>query len=284
MSHMAETLRRLADGVAEGQVIPYLGPEVLALTPGGSPVPATPAALCALIEARVAVPRRARGNLWAAAQFVEQRKFRAALAAIVREAFAVAPQGNPVHRWLAQVRPPLIVDTWYDDGMRSTLSAEGKKDDWGMIQAVTQSQEWIGVWTKAVAPSGEFVEDAAAETWRTLLYKPHGAVHPHNSFLLSDADYVEVLTEIDIQTPIPEEVKRRRAARGFLFLGCRFDDQTLRIFARQIMKRSGGPHYAVLSGPLTRMEERFLAENGIIRIDAPLSEAAEALCGAPVPA
>lgn len=283
MSQVTELLRRLADGVAEGRVIPYLGPEVLALTPGGSPVPAAPAALCALIEAKVPVPRRARGNLWAAAQFVEQRKFRATLAAIVREAFAGSPRGNPVHQWLAEVRPPLIVDTWYDDGMQSALSAGGNAD-WGMVQAVTQSQEWAGVWTKAVAPSGAFVDDAAAKSWKTLLYKPHGAVKPHNSFLLSDADYVEVLTEIDIQTPISDEVKRRRAARGFLFLGCRFDDQTLRIFARQIMKRSGGPHYAVLSGPLTRMEERFLAENDVVRIDAPLGEAAEVLCGAPVSA
>jgi hypothetical protein len=284
MSQVMETLRRLADGVAEGQVIPYLGPEVLTLTPGGSPVPATPAALCAQIEAKVTVPRRAKGNLWAAAQFVEQRKFRAALAAIMKEAFAATPRANPLHQWLAGVRPPLVVDTWYDNGMQAALSANGKPD-WGMIQAITQSQEWYCVWTRAVTPSGEFAADAtAAESWKTVLYKPHGAVHPQNSFLLSDADYVEVLTEIDIQTPIPDEVKRRRTGRGFLFLGCRFDDQTLRIFARQIIKRSGGPHYAVINGPLTRMEERFLAEHQVTRIDVPLTQAAEALRGASVSA
>jgi hypothetical protein len=283
MSQNTDLLSRLADAVGEGTIVPYLGPEVLTLTPGGSPVPATPAALCSIIEAKVPAPRRAKGNLWAVAQFVEQRKFRAALKAIVSEAFAGTPQANPIHRWLATVRPPLIVDSWYDDGMQTALSASGAAD-WGMIQAVSQSEGLVGAWTKAIAPSGASVDDGEAESWRTVLYKPHGAIRPCNSFLLSDADYVEVLTEIDIQTPIPDEVKRRRAGTGFLFLGCRFDDQTLRIFARQIMKRSGGPHYAVLSGPLSRMEARFLAEQGITRIDAPLAAAAAALGRAPAAA
>lgn len=275
MSETKELLSRLAAGVAEGRIAPYLGPETLALTPGGSPVPDSPGALCAFIEARVAVPRRAKGNLWAAAQFVEQRRFRAALGAMVCEAFASTPQGNPIHQWLAQTRPPLIVDSWYDDGMQAALAASGAAD-WGMVQGVTQSEAWFGSWTKTVSASGELVDETASDGWRTLLYKPHGAVRPFQSFLLSDADYVEVLTEIDIQTPIPDEVKRRREARGFLFLGCRFNDQTLRIFARQILKRSGGPHYAVVSGPLTRMEEKFFAEQGITRIDAPLAEAVSA--------
>jgi SIR2-like domain len=94
---------------------------------------------------------------------------------------------------------------------------------------------------------------------------------------VSDSDYVEVLTEIDIQTPIPAEVQQIRTDRGFLFLGCRFNDQLTRSFARQIMKRSSQQHWAVLPDTLTRMEERFLAENNITRIDMTLAEMAELL-------
>jgi len=89
-------------------------------------------------------------------------------------------------------------------------------------------------------------------------------VTPSHNFLIADADYVEVLTEIDIQTPIPDAVKARRTGRGFLFLGCRFHDQMLRTYARQIMKRSAGPHYAVLpEAELTPNELKFMAEQGI---------------------
>ena len=75
-------------------------------------------------------------------------------------------------------------------------------------------------------------------------------------------------------------MKARRAERGFLFLGCRFHDQMLRTYARQIMKRSAGPHYAVASASaLTRNEAKFLTDQAIELIDAPLADAAAAIIG-----
>ncbi|MCB2016824.1 MAG: SIR2 family protein, partial [Hydrogenophaga sp.] len=85
------------------------------------------------------------------------------------------------------------------------------------------------------------------------------------------------LTEIDIQTPIPAVVQERRKGKGFLFVGCRFNDQLSRSFARQIMKRSSDTHWAVLPDEPTRMEARFLEEQGITRIAMPLAEFAAQL-------
>ena len=101
---------------------------------------------------------------------------------------------------------------------------------------------------------------------------------------MSDSDYVEVLTEIDIQTPIPETVKQRRAGRNFVFLGCRFSNQLERTFARQVMKRSSDTHWAVLPEEPTRNELRFMEEQRIGRIDMPLEEFVAVLTGKPVQA
>lgn len=259
------------DAVREGTLIPYLGAGVSALVPG---VPASPAAMSALIEAEVRVPKRAAGNMWAAAQFVESRRFRATLSTIIEKAFAVPATGNPVHEWLARVRPPMVVDAWYDDGLIETWR-KGPAG-WGWVQGVSRNGEWIEIWHKTYSPDG-VLHAAPDPAWTSLVYKPHGMARKGSSFLMSDSDYVEVLTEIDIQTPIPDEVKARRTGRGFLFLGCRFDDQMLRTFARQIMKRSGGAHVAVIDGALTRMEAKFLEEQGITRIDAPIAAVVEAI-------
>jgi len=117
-----------------------------------------------------------------------------------------------------------------------------------------------------------------------MLYKPIGSHAPAGNYLVSDSDYVEVLTEIDIQTPIPQAVQAWRSGRHFLFLGCRFDDQLTRSFARQIMKRSSGLHWAVLPDEPTRMEARFLQEQGITRIAMPLAEFSAAMVAALQPA
>ena len=127
------------------------------------------------------------------------------------------------------------------------------------------------------------IAELAAEPGR-MLYKPIGSHSPVGNFLVSDSDYVEVLTEIDIQTPIPAAVQAWRTGRNFLFLGCRFDDQLTRCFARQIMKRSSDQHWAVLPNEPTRMEARFLAEQNITRIDMTLAQFSSALIEAMQPA
>ena len=73
-------------------------------------------------------------------------------------------------------------------------------------------------------------------------------------------------------------MKDRRAQRGFLFVGCRFHDQLLRTYARQVTKRSALPHYAIVEPEaLTRNELRFVATQGITPIAIPVVRAIEIL-------
>jgi len=79
---------------------------------------------------------------------------------------------------------------------------------------------------------------------------------------------------------ISEAVKERRTNRGFFFIGCRFNDQMLRTYARQITKRSNAPCLAVLdAAALTNNERRFFAASPITLIDVPTGEAAARLVG-----
>jgi hypothetical protein len=170
---------------------------------------------------------------------------------------------------------PLIVDAWYDATMASALAG---RSDFGQVQGVSRA-EHFGDWVHYFHADGTPAEPAEAAQWTTLLYKPLGSIAPARNFILSDSDYVEVLTEIDIQTPIPERVKEIRSGRNFLFLGCRFRTQLERTYARQIMKRSSSRHWAVLPEEPTRNEARFLAEQQIERIDLPLAEFVQQLLG-----
>ncbi len=266
-------LSDLTAGLERGTLVPYLGPGMLSLCSGSTP-PADPLALAAQLTAKVSVPGKIKNRLTAAAQFIENFKHRQTLVKAMNEAYAVQAEPSPLHRWVAALRAPLIVDAWYDDTLRSALAAT--RSDWVEVQGLSQS-EHFGTWTGWYDAAGATLPDAGLAP--TVLYKPWGGHAPAGNYLVSDSDFVEVLTEIDIQTPIPALVQQRRASLGFVFLGCRFNDQLPRAFARQIMKRSGGPHFAVLPDEPTRMEARFLAEQGITRIEQPLAEVAAALCG-----
>lgn len=258
-----------------GKIIPYLGP---GLTELAKPtVPMTPEALAAFFGTKVALPRRAKGNAWASAQHIESMKHRSTVSALMTEAFAGAIVPTALHRYLASLRLPMIVDTWYDGTMRLALA---ERTDWGEIQGITRAGIGEDRWYRFYDAAGTEADRAAAETWTTILYKPHGSIAPAKNFLISDADYVEVLTEIDIQTPIPDAVKNRRTERTFLFIGCRFHDQLLRTYARQLTKRSAAPHYAIVEPDgLTRNEMRFFMTHAITPIAIPIARAVEILLG-----
>ncbi len=269
-------LRIVRRALKQDRLIPYLGPGLLELD--GAAAPASPEAVAAALHQRAPAPSRIRTNMWSVAQFIEVRRHRKTLARFMSEVFAEAVQPNALQCWLAAQPLALIVASWYDDAFRTALKQAGR--DFVEIQGVTRAGAVADIWTRTYDALDLEVPDLAAERAPTVLYSPHGGVKPAGNYLVADSDYVEVLTEIDIQSPIPDAVKTRRAGRGFLFLGCRFDDQMLRTYARQIMKRSAGPHYAVMNAStLTRMEAKFLADQAIELIDAPLAEAAAAIAG-----
>lgn len=275
----AVATERLAEDLRAGRIIPYLGPEVLGLTPGAAP-PSSPETLVELITAKVTVPHKIRKNLTAASQYIENFKHRKTLVNLLQDAFRSPPQPSVLHEFLAGLALPLIVDVWYDATMAAALS---QRSDFGQVQGVSRA-EHLGDWVHYFRADQQRAEPEEANGWVTLLYKPLGSITPAANFIISDSDYVEVLTEIDIQTPIPERVKELRRGRAFLFLGCRFRNQLERSYARQIMKRSSDRHYAVLAGELTRNEARFLKEQGIERIDQPLPEFVAQLTGRAVDA
>ncbi len=273
----AAALADIATALAARQVVPYLGPGAFAmLPPDRCSIPRNSAELVQRLNAKVAAPGRIRSNLTAVAQFIETRKHRKTLETILNEIFRQTVPATPVHALLAAIpAPPLLVDVWYDNVLESLLSAAADRK-WGQIQGVSHPQS-TGEWVRCYAPDGAETTADAAAGWDTVLYKPSGAATPAGNYLISDSDYVEILTEIDIQTPIPAVVKDRRAGRHFLFLGCRFDHEIQRTFARQIAKRSADSHWAVIPGELSKNEARFLALHGIKRIDMTLEEAVEGL-------
>jgi hypothetical protein len=276
-SPLTEIVAELADGLKNGRIVPYLGPGTLDLIPD-VPVPTTPEALVALLTAKVTVPHKIRNRLTQAAQYIENFKHRKSLVGQMDVAFEATPEPSALHKWIARIAPPMVVESWYDDTMVKAFQDGQPAGSWGQVQGLSQS-EHFGTWTAFYNADGSLAESFNPE-WKSLVYRPIGGRQPASNYIVSDSDYVEILTEIDIQTPIPAEVQQIRSGRSFLFMGCRFNDQLTRSFARQIMKRSSERHWAILPSEPTRMETRFLEENNVTRIDHTLADVAALLSAA----
>lgn len=268
--------RALGRGIASGDLIPYLGPGLLSILGPTATVPRSPEDIITALVMRAPVPGRLRRDLSASAQYIEGNQHRITLERILADAFRAEPPPTAFHTWLAGLeKATLIVDLWYDGLATTALSASGRSD-WGCALGISHPQS-NKAWAAWFDHRGEAAEESEIASRRTLLYKPWGCARPAGHWVISDSDFVELLTEIDIQSPIPQTVKDRRATRGFVFVGCRFDGELGRTFARQITKRSGGPLFAVLPDEPTRNETRFMETLGIRRLALPMSEAIEAM-------
>ena len=261
---MNDIMNEIATALATGSVVPYLGPGLLEQD-GENPVPATFEKLAGRLSARVTVPFKIRANMTATAQYIENFKHRKTLVAVMSEIFREPVAPSAWHRYFAALpNLPLVVDTWYDTAAQAALAT---RKNWGQVHGVSRA-EHRDQWVKYYRADGSETDAHQAREWETVLYKPFGSIAPAANFIVSDSDFVEVLTEIDIQTPIPPRVQELRSGRSFLFIGCHFRNQLERAYARQTMKRSSpGPHWAVLPGEPTRNEIKFLEDQNIQRLD-----------------
>jgi hypothetical protein len=248
-----------------GDLIVYLGADLYSESPE---FPTEPAALAAILSKRVAVPGRLSGRLHEIAQYIESHKHRKTLLSLMEEIFRKKVTPSPVHRLVQAFPIPLVVDTWYSPESSELLVGPGDYQISGVSRAEYRDR-WFRI-DGRTSSGWDPVEDVSPGS--RVLYRPLGTMDPGVEVLVSDADYVEVLTEIDIQTPIPKFVQEHRSGRHFLFLGCRFDNQTSRIFARQIMKRSSASHFVVRSGAVTSKEQLFYEREGIERLPLSLNE------------
>jgi len=260
-----------------GNAIPFLGPGVLSFGKEGGQLPDSHKALVGHLTSKSSVPHKVRNNLGAVAQFIENFKHRSTVTNAMTEAFSADAQPTALHTLLMSLPAlPLVVHAWYDDLPQKAMRTY---PGWGMVQGVSQS-EHFGDWVYYYNSDGTFAgveADRSYADWKTLLYQPLGSVWPAHNYLVSDSDFVEVLTEIDIQTPIPASVQEIRKGRSFLFLGCRFSTQLERLFAHQIIKRSSEKHWAILPEDITRNEARFLEEHNIECVPMSLDEFVAAL-------
>ncbi|MHB0986007.1 MAG: SIR2 family NAD-dependent protein deacylase [Sulfuricella sp.] len=278
---MNDIMNEIATALAAGSVVPYLGPGLLE-PDGENPVPSTFETLAGRLSARVTVPFKIRANMTATAQYIENFKHRKTLVAVMKEIFQPPVTPSALHSYFASLpNLPLLVDTWYDAAAQAALA---ERKNWGQIQGVSRA-EHRDQWVKYYRPDGSETDAHQAQEWETVLYKPFGSIAPAANFIVSDSDFVEVLTEIDIQTPIPPRVQELRSGRRFLFIGCRFRNQLERAYARQIMKRSSnGPHWAVLPDELTKNEIKFMAEQNIQRLEMTAADFLASLAGVVVAA
>lgn len=268
-------LSELAEGIRKGEVVPYLGPGTLSGVTdkvGGAPIPATSDELILALNQGQPMAPRLMYEFPRAAMHVELKRGRSAVNRFLTETYGERQwTRSPLHQALAEMQAPYVIDINRDTQLQEIYADRAHLLILGMARLGGTDYRYK-LYRYDGGSYGEIAaEDADASL--PVLFKPMGSPVPEPSYIASDADYVDYITELMGGFAVPSFVKRRREGVRYLFLGLRLQRDTERmVMSDLIYANAGGPAGWALIPDATPKERRFCARQGIEVIEADISD------------
>lgn len=91
-----------------------------------------------------------------------------------------------------------------------------------------------------------------------IIFKPMGCMIPNKDFIVSDADFVDWLTEAMGGYGLPPFLKEYKKDKLYLFLGVDFSRDTYRMVANEITLDLAGGYVVDGKEELSKKEEKFI--------------------------
>lgn len=257
--------------------IPYFGLGVFEgiTTKEGEPVPYDSDSLILAMNGGRAMAPRLMYEYSRAAMHLEQRRGVDYMVQLINHIYTKPFDPTPLHKAIVDMSPRYIVDTNRDSKFQELLAYTAHCTIIGKARIMGNDYRYE-VYEYDVENQKYFlVDEEALETAEKILFKPMGTPLPNPSFVISDADYVDWLTEAMGGYAIPKVLKTYRKAKKYLFLGTYFDRDTDRMVANEItIDLEGG--YIVTDKELTKKEQKFVDKHNLEVIKMPLREFIEA--------
>jgi hypothetical protein len=204
-----------------------------------------------------------------AAMNVELKRGRKAVTRFLDETYGTTQWSrSPLHDWLASIRPQYVVDVNRDTQLQQSYSDTPHTLIRGISRiAGTDYRFRIHHYDGEKYSDGE-IEQTEVDASLPILFKPMGSPLPDATYIASDADYVDYITELMGGFAIPDFLKAYRKGKQYLFIGLPMTRDTERMVLSDIIYASDEPAgWALIPEPNDK-ERRFCKKMGIEIIEA----------------
>ncbi len=256
-------------GVKDGSIVPCLGPCVLAdvVSPATQArMPATSDELILGMNDGKPMAQKLMYEFSRAAMNIEHKRGRSAVTSFLTRIYAETPwTRSALHDWIKHIRPAYVIDINRDTQLLDSYA--------GIPHYLIQGRARISGHSYRfhlyVSDGQHYTEIQPEEAGASLpiLFKPLGTPVPQPSYIASDADYVDYITELIGGFGVPAFVKKLRQNKRYVFIGMRLDRDTERMVMNDLIvdaASEGG--WALLNDP-TRKEIKFCERHNITLID-----------------
>jgi hypothetical protein len=167
----------------------------------------------------------------------------------------------PVHDWIRSLAPPYVIDLNRDTQLQDSYADRPHTLVRGIARVGgTDYRFRIHHYDGRVYRE---IDQGAVDPRLPVLFKPLGSPRPDATYIASDADYVDYITELMGGFAIPAFLKAYRKGLQYCLLGLRLTRDTERMILSELTYAAGSPTGWALIREPTDKERRFCHTRGI---------------------
>ena len=271
---MSIELSDLASAMRRSDLIPYLGPGALAPVvecETGAPMPADSDSLILAMNKGRPMSKRLMWEFPRAAMDVELKRGRSAVNRFLDHTYGQRQWTRaPLHDWLAELAPHYVIDINRDTQLQESYADRPHTLIRGISRIAGTDYRF-----RIHAYDGnryQEIEQDQVDPAVPILFKPLGSPRPDATYIASDADFVDYLTELMGGFGLPRFLKEYRVGRQYLFLGLRLTRDTERMVLSDVIYAAGEPAGWALIPEPTDKERRYCERKNIQLVEADIDD------------
>lgn len=267
-------MEQLIAGVQNNQIVPYLGFDALAGVTdldNGEPIPADSDSLILAMNGGKPMAPRLMYEFPRAAMNVELKRGRSAVTRFLDITYGKRRWTRaPLHDWLQTIKPAYVIDINRDTQLQESYAETPHT----LIRGISRigGTDYRFRLHHYDGEQYREIEQEQVDQSLPVLFKPTGSPLPDPTYIASDADYVDYLSELMGGFAIPDFLKSYRKQKQYLFLGLRMTRDTERMVLSDIIYAAAEPAgWALIPAPNDK-ERRFCKKKGIEIIEADIDD------------
>ncbi|MDO8453659.1 MAG: SIR2 family protein [Sulfurimonas sp.] len=270
---MKELIKTIKEEIQNNTTVPYFGLGIFesTKTAKGEQMPYDSDSMILMLNSGRPMSQRLMFEYSRAAMHLEERRGMSYLTQLVNHIYTKNYEPTALHKIMEALMPKYIIDTNRDPKMQELLKHTPHSMIIGKARLMADKNRYEVYKYDVENKSYHIALDGVLNEEGTILFKPMGSTLPEPSFVMSDADYVDWLTEAMGGFAVPPMLKSYRKEKKYLYLGTSFDRDTDRMVANELTFDSAGG-YVITDKELGRKEKKFVEKHNLIVLQMSLEE------------
>lgn len=259
----------------EGSLIPFLGMGVFkdTIATDGSQIPFDSDSMILALNKGRAMSQRLMYEYSRAAMSLEQRRGRDYIVQMTNHIYSSKEYTLPtVYTWLSTIKPKYVIDTNVDDSLLKIYEDVEHFLITGISRITAEYDRFIIYKFDNMTKEYNQIEKDELTLDLPILFKPMGSTKPEMNFIISDADFVDWLTEAMGGFALPSLLKEFRIDKEYLFMGVDFSKDTFRMVANEITIGLKGGITLLNKEELTKKEDKFINTHNLTNSKLDINE------------